>query len=328
VVNNSGAAQTVDEVIDINVAKVHLVGDGNTTLKPTSSGSPTVTASAIGCHIEGFNVETHTVGNDNAVVITANECEIHAIKIPYCRGSGLVINGADDAAIHHVILRNPGVGGNGHGIQITGASTGNRVHDFDILGAAGDGINLNGAGVRDNTIYAGDGTSVIHEGAGWGIREQGGADHNEIVGPKLLVVQNDLGNFSLNTNSTNENTTQFAKHSIATEARLSELDAANIPADVDTLTSRIGVPANIDTGGATIADNIKKIADDNGGASFDATTDSLIKIAAGSAPTAGEVADAVWDEDLSGHLTAGTSGKALSDASTGGTLQDWDAEGA
>ena len=37
----------------------------------------------------------------------------------------------------------------------------------------------------------------------------------------------------------------------------------------------IGIPANIDSGGATIADNLKKLADDNGGADFDATTDSL-----------------------------------------------------
>lgn len=44
------------------------------------------------------------------------------------------------------------------------------------------------------------------------------------------------------------------------------------------LTATLGTPANIDTGGATIADNIKKIADDNGGLTFDAATDSLNKI--------------------------------------------------
>lgn len=36
-------------------------------------------------------------------------------------------------------------------------------------------------------------------------------------------------------------------------------------------------------------------------------------IAGATAPTAGEVADAVWDEALSGHATAGTSGKKLTD---------------
>lgn len=41
---------------------------------------------------------------------------------------------------------------------------------------------------------------------------------------------------------------------------------------------------------------------------------------AANAPTAAAVADAVWDEALSGHATAGTAGKALSDAATGGTV--------
>ena len=40
----------------------------------------------------------------------------------------------------------------------------------------------------------------------------------------------------------------------------------------------IGVPANMDSGGATLSDNLKKMADDNGGATFDAGTDSLNKI--------------------------------------------------
>lgn len=48
--------------------------------------------------------------------------------------------------------------------------------------------------------------------------------------------------------------------------------------DSAALASTLGTPANIDSGGATIADNLKKIADDNGGADFDATTDSLEKI--------------------------------------------------
>ena len=38
----------------------------------------------------------------------------------------------------------------------------------------------------------------------------------------------------------------------------------------------------------------------------------------GSAPTAGEVADAVWDEALSGHATAGTAGYLLTSAGSGG----------
>jgi len=39
--------------------------------------------------------------------------------------------------------------------------------------------------------------------------------------------------------------------------------------------AKLGTPANIDGGGATIADNLKKLADDNAGATFDATNHSL-----------------------------------------------------
>ncbi len=47
---------------------------------------------------------------------------------------------------------------------------------------------------------------------------------------------------------------------------------------LDTIRDNIGTPANIDSGGATLSGNLKKLADDNAGATFDATTDSLNKI--------------------------------------------------
>ena len=49
--------------------------------------------------------------------------------------------------------------------------------------------------------------------------------------------------------------------------------------DANTAVQYIGTPANIDGGGATLAGNLKKLADDNAGATYDATNDSLNKIA-------------------------------------------------
>ena len=48
--------------------------------------------------------------------------------------------------------------------------------------------------------------------------------------------------------------------------------------DLATILSRLGTPANIDSGGATISDNLKKLVDDNEGTDFDATTDSLERL--------------------------------------------------
>lgn len=51
----------------------------------------------------------------------------------------------------------------------------------------------------------------------------------------------------------------------------------------------------------------------------DLGTDTLIETQAGGA-SAGEIADAVWDEVISGHVTSGSTGKTLKDAKTKATL--------
>lgn len=133
-------------------------------------------------------------------------------------------------------------------------------------------------------------------------------------------------------------TNSAALASVATEGRLAELDAANLPADIDTIAgdvvnldgaamrgtdsaataANLGAPADIDGGGATIADNLKKIADDNGGVDFDAATDSLEAIrnrgdaewttgAGGTPPTTLQSTTiAVYTSQTSFTLTAGS----------------------
>ncbi|HYV60164.1 MAG TPA: hypothetical protein VFA62_08850 [Acidimicrobiia bacterium] len=54
------------------------------------------------------------------------------------------------------------------------------------------------------------------------------------------------------------------------------------------------------------------------GSAGKALTDAATGAGGGGAPTAAEVADAVWDEDLSGHAGAGSAGAALDGAAAGG----------
>ncbi len=91
--------------------------------------------------------------------------------------------------------------------------------------------------------------------------------------------------------------------------------------------------ANTLTASALAADAVTEIAAGvpSAGAIADAVWDEALSghVAAGSAgkalsdaaaaapPSAGSIADAVWDEALSGHATAGSAGKALSDAQDG-----------
>lgn len=69
----------------------------------------------------------------------------------------------------------------------------------------------------------------------------------------------------------------------------------------------------------TVVDAIKAKTDN---LPTDPADESLLEAAIAaipSAPTAAVVADAVWDEALSGHVTAGTTGKKLADLSSGGS---------
>lgn len=86
-----------------------------------------------------------------------------------------------------------------------------------------------------------------------------------------------------------------------------ELDAAVANVSVDEIqATALADLFNTDSGttyaSAVAGSVVKEIADNAGGSSL----------------TVGDIADAVWDEALSGHTTAGTAGKALSDAGSAG----------
>jgi hypothetical protein len=278
IINTTGAPLVWDAKIDINKAKVHVIGDGNITIKPTSVGAATVILSALGAHIEGLNIETHTTGNENAIEITANECEAHNFNIPQSRGSGCVINGANDCIIHNFTMSNQGSGGNGNGVQITGSSERNNIHDFIIVGSAGDGINFNGANVSENIVSAGDGTSIIHECTGWGIQEEGDADDNEIVGgANMLIEDNTAGRTSLGPNTVELNTTQYSRFS--------------------------DLPANFSDMVITVTTGLVDITQ--------TAADKVWSTAVRTLSTAG--VKAIWDQLTSGLTTPGSIGKLIID---------------
>lgn len=161
----------------------------------------------------------------------------------------------------------------------------------------------------------------------------------------------------LQTNQSNWNTaTGFSTHSAAdvwavvtrtltAGTKDTEIDAIkaktdNLPTDPASASVVAGliatVQADLDnpaqykadvTGMATTANQTTIInhLTDVKGATFSGTTDSLEAISTavagvsgGSAPTAAEVADAVWDEVISGHLTLGSTGYALNAAGAAG----------
>lgn len=90
------------------------------------------------------------------------------------------------------------------------------------------------------------------------------------------------------------------------------------------LSGSVGSVTNPVTVGAVNAAGLADFFDTDSGTTFgSAVAGSVVKeivdnAGGGSAPTAAEIADAVWDEATAGHTTAGTTGKALTDAGSAG----------
>lgn len=91
-------------------------------------------------------------------------------------------------------------------------------------------------------------------------------------------------------------------------AALNDLSAAQVNAEVDTALADYDGPtkAEMDAGFLALVG-----ADSD---TLETLSDQIDAIAVGAAPTAGEVADAVWDEALAAHSGAGSAGQALSAA--------------
>jgi len=142
---------------------------------------------------------------------------------------------------------------------------------LNIVNSGGDAINAESSGGNGNGIHA------YGNGSGNGIYGQAGLTGNGIFG--LGGGSSGNGLLAIAT-ANNDAGIKATKHGtgVDIDGDLSADALDNISAgggDVKTIKDNIGTPANIDTGGATLADNLKKIADDNGGGDFDATNHSL-----------------------------------------------------
>ena len=194
----------------------------------TGSGD-TFAITGEGIELEGFQIGTAATGSGNGVSVTADFALLHKLWINDTQGDGININQSENCVIENNRFQNTGAGGSGDGLEIngTGSSSSNNIIRHNIFeDVAGDAIKLTG-GTIDDTIIK---DNTIHGSSGWGI--------NIATGSNTFVIDNDLGNNTSGditdsgTGTIDINNSPWAKHSIATEARLAELDAGNLPADI------------------------------------------------------------------------------------------------
>jgi hypothetical protein len=90
----------------------------------------------------------------------------------------------------------------------------------------------------------------------------------------------------------------------------------NVAGSVGSVTGAVGsVTGNV---GGNVTGSVGSVA--AGGITASSIATGAIDADALATDAAAEIADAVWDEAIAGHLTAGSTGEALDDASAGGGL--------
>ena len=237
IILRAGAAAgvtTLTEAVTLSKRYLLIRGPGRDFIWTRSGNGDTITITADGIELSGFQLETAATGSGHGIQITdADFLRVHNTWINATRGDGINILRGENCQIHNNFFTDTGQSGAGEGIDIkgtAGSSNNNVIRDNIFRDCAGDAIAIAGGTTNNTTIV----DNIIEGSTGWGI-DIGASSVDAVVCGNCLG-NNSSGNINDGgTTTVSANNEQWAKHSIATEARLVELDAANIPADIDAL---------------------------------------------------------------------------------------------
>lgn len=222
---------TLTEAVTLTKRYLFIRGPGRDFIWTRSGNGDTITITADGIELSGFQLNTAGAGSGDGISATdVDFMEVHDVWINATQGDGIHILRGDNCRIRNNTFTDTGQSGAGQGIHIVGTAgtSNNNIIEGNIFrDPAGDAI-LVEQGTTNNTTIK---NNVIEGASGWGINI--GASSIDAVVAGNCLGNNASGNINDNgTTTTQTNNEQWAKHSIATEARLAELDAANIPTDI------------------------------------------------------------------------------------------------
>jgi len=212
-------------------------GPGRDMICVPSTNVDTFTITADGVELSGFQINTTGVGSGDGVQIT----DADFIRVQHCwinatRGDGINILRGDNCQIRNNVFTDTGQSGTGQGIDIlgtAGSSNNNVIKDNIFRDCAGDAIQISGGTTNNTTICS----NLIEGATAYGINIGNSSTDAFVCGNEL--GNNTSGNINdSGTTSVILNNVEWAKHSIATEARLAELDAANLPSDIDAVKTK------------------------------------------------------------------------------------------
>lgn len=165
------AAGPTTHTEDITISKRYLFlrGPGRDAILVAATNTDTITITADGFEISGFQINTTGAGSGNGIDATdADFLRVHNCWVNNTRGDGIHLLRCDNAVIRHNSFLDTGQTGAGHGIDIVGtAGTSNDIVISDNLfkDVAGDGIQISG-GTTNRTVIQ---RNSIYGATSWGI---------------------------------------------------------------------------------------------------------------------------------------------------------------
>ena len=190
---------TLTEAVTISKRYVFIRGPGRDLLWTRSGNGNTITITADGCELKGFQLETAGTGVGKGIEASgADFVKVHHVWVNDTRCDGISFEDCNNGIIVNNTLQGSGQSGAGHGINISGnggSSNNCIIRNNHLDGVQGDGIKLSNGATNNSDIQ----DNTIHESTGWAINIGASSDG-------AFVANNLLGNNSsgrINDNGSN-----------------------------------------------------------------------------------------------------------------------------
>lgn len=165
----AAGATTLTEAVTLSKRYLSIRGPGRDFIWTRSGAGDTISITADGIGLEGFQLNTAATGSGNGVQVTdADFIKVEKVWINSTQGDGINILRGENCTIKLNIFTDTGQGGSGQGIHISGtagASDGNSIMDNRFRNCAGDAILISNGTTNDTHMVA----NHIEGSSGWGI---------------------------------------------------------------------------------------------------------------------------------------------------------------
>ena len=181
VLGTTAGQQVISENIVLSTRFTFLRGPGlDVQLIGASDATPTITISAAGCEVAGFEVTTLGTGTPDAISVTAEFARFYKLRVLNARRHGVNLQAGTRSEILDCKVEGSGAAGAGNGVRIADSSFVTVDDGTVVTGSADDNILIDpdGGSANDNSIRS----SSSSLAGGWGIAVVAGALRNNILG--------------------------------------------------------------------------------------------------------------------------------------------------